>query len=455
MRKLTTFTTIRNHDMKHQNPSTVEQALENVGLTSALLKTQYGKDIAAMKKAFRKAYQELAIRFHPDKVAADTADKRKEAEEMFKLVNQGYLFLVDDANAADVARVLGGQATAAAAGVSVPSTVNAPSVQMDRRITYASGTAGTLTELVINDPMKNAIFAFHFASTRRSAVLPGSGDKALQSILVSALPGIIDLSRRMRISSNGATGYSGYKIAAMGADAVLIRDFLEVIAADYVEKFRREAHSPIKITADEARRIAAASGVHADTGPDAISIHVSRILREEFTANVHTDAMSGGGYLVFVRTSIRSLDPLFAVLGRSSIADVPARVVVRAEEYRPAVLEIAVTPHADQAKEAVRKFFDGYSFGSRSFWRGKDTLNITLTEIIDHALGKNSTGRFIASHTGADTKERLEKVFRVNFTHLSSLASDDDKSIYVLNQIQGMPRPAAGHDRSLVAYQAA
>lgn len=105
----------------------------------------------------------------------------------------------------------------------------------------------------------------------------------------------------------------------------------------------------------------------------------------------------------------------------------------------------AAAPSVNLAEHASSKFFDGYFFGLRSFWRGKDLQAITLKNIIDHALGENTVPhRFIANaHTGEDTRKRLENVFGVDFKYLSGLVSDDEKLSYVSAKILGTQRSEA------------
>lgn len=68
MRKSTVFKTTKNHDVKHKDPTTIEQALENLGLSFASLRTQHAENIAAMKEVYRKTYKKLALQFHLGKI---------------------------------------------------------------------------------------------------------------------------------------------------------------------------------------------------------------------------------------------------------------------------------------------------------------------------------------------------------------------------------------------------
>ena len=49
----------------------------------------------ATEEEIKKAYKNLAIKFHPDKFATETEEKKKEAEEKFKEINEAYSILSD------------------------------------------------------------------------------------------------------------------------------------------------------------------------------------------------------------------------------------------------------------------------------------------------------------------------------------------------------------------------
>lgn len=55
-----------------------------------------GVEITASKSDIKKAFRELAKKYHPDKFANDSLEKQKEAKDIFTKINQAYETLSDD-----------------------------------------------------------------------------------------------------------------------------------------------------------------------------------------------------------------------------------------------------------------------------------------------------------------------------------------------------------------------
>lgn len=440
--------------MIHENPSTVEQSLQNLQLRASSLRDQHGENFIAMKEAIKKAYRKLALEFHPDKVRPEA---RSDAEQKFKKVNQAYKFLTDEKNAVQLARTLGLEVSVTATQSSFPLEMrrNAPTVQFLNRISDRRGSSEDRVQIRINIAMQCAIQQYYHQKVQPYAIYT-SESHLLSQMLAGILPGV-DLSG-VRISEHEHS----YEINTLGSIAVVIRDFLETIGEYYLENFPKEAHPAIYITREELAIIIQASGMRASSEPDDCSRAVLKFLSQSMNgiygiSSIHTQLEDDGRYKVLVGTNVPRdlLTHLSRLLGRDIFsATITARSSSVSQSSPVAVVEVTAESHAALQSQTVEKFFDGYAIGSRSFWKGKDHRTITLKDIIDHALGKNKIPhRFMADeHTGSDTRKRLETVFGVNFTHLLRLTNDDEKSTYVFHQIQRAARAHVGNagDRSLV-----
>lgn len=87
---------------------------------------------------------------------------------------------------------------------------------------------------------------------------------------------------------------------------------------------------------------------------------------------------------------------------------------------------------------AVNKFFDEHPPKSGSFWYGKDKANISLEEIVRHALGENNKG-FLSGYSGRTTKTALRDDYKVEFNKQFELLPIDEKVKQVCEKINNAP----------------
>ena len=83
----------------------------------------------------------------------------------------------------------------------------------------------------------------------------------------------------------------------------------------------------------------------------------------------------------------------------------------------------------------IREHFSSPKKGS--FWHGKDLKQITMEQIIDHALGKNN--KWFSGHSGADTKKALMS-YGVDFAELAKITLVGlSPANYVCEKINSQP----------------